>query len=602
MTALSPASQKIWALKYRLANAAGAPVEHAIEDTWDRVATALAVPEAEPARWAGRFRDALTDFRFMPAGRILAGAGTARDVTLCNCFVMGAIPDDMGGIFAHLREAALTLQQGGGIGYDFSTLRPRGAAVQGIGADASGPVSFMAVWDAMCATILSAGYRRGAMMGALACDHPDIEDFVAAKARSGRLTNFNLSVLVTDAFMAAVRADAPWELKFGGIVFRTMPARALWERILRASYDSAEPGVIFIDRVNARNNLGYCETIATTNPCGEQPLPPYGACVLGSVNLAALVARPFASDAALDLEQLAAVVRLGVRMLDNAIDVSRFPLAAQRREAKAKRRIGLGITGLADALILCGLTYGSAEALAATEHWLRHLRRAAYLASTELAAEKGAFPLFDPELYLASANIRELEPELRAAIAAHGMRNGLVTSVAPTGTISLVADNLSSGLEPVYALAYERNILLPDGTRCVEPMTDHAYHLFRQIAGERAALSATFVTAWELAPAAHLAMQAAVQKYIDAAVSKTINLPAEISFGDFRNIYDQAYDLGCKGCTTYRPNAVRGAVLADGGPADGGQAFRRCGKCAAAARIHQEGCDVCTACGDSRCL
>jgi ribonucleoside-diphosphate reductase alpha chain len=471
------------------------------------------------------------------------------------------------------------------------------APVHGIGADASGPVSFMAVWDAMCATILSAGYRRGAMMASLACDHPDIEDFVAAKAQPGRLTHFNLSVLVSDAFMTAVRADAPWELKFGGAVFRTLPARALWERILRASYDSAEPGVIFIDRINARNNLGYCETIATTNPCGEQPLPPYGACVLGSVNLAALVERPFASDAALDLEQLAAVTRLGVRMLDNAIDVSRFPLDAQCREAKAKRRIGLGVTGLADALILCGLTYGSAEALAATERWLCHLRRAAYLASTELAAEKGAFPLFDRDRYLASANVRALEPELRAAIAERGMRNGLVTSVAPTGTISLVADNLSSGLEPVYALAYARNILLPDGTRCVEHMTDHAYRLFRQIEGEQAALPATFVTARELAPVAHLVMQAAVQKYIDAAVSKTINLPAEISFGDFRNIYDQAYDLGCKGCTTYRPNAVRGAVLSDDG-----QAFRRCAKCAAAARIHQEGCDICTACGDSRCL
>ncbi|MGD9983708.1 MAG: adenosylcobalamin-dependent ribonucleoside-diphosphate reductase [Porticoccaceae bacterium] len=597
MAPLSPVSQKIWERKYRFRAPTDAPIERSIEDTWDRVATALAAPEAEPALWAGRFRDALTDFKFMPAGRILAGAGTARDVTLCNCFVMGTIPDDMGGIFEHLREAALTLQQGGGIGYDFSTLRPRGAPVHGIGADASGPVSFMAVWDAMCATILSAGYRRGAMMASLACDHPDIEDFVAAKAQPGRLTHFNLSVLVSDAFMAAVRADAPWELKFGGAVFRTLPARALWERILRAGYDSAEPGVIFIDRINARNNLGYCETIATTNPCGEQPLPPYGACVLGSVNLAALVERPFASDAALDLEQLAAVTRLGVRMLDNAIDVSRFPLDAQRREARAKRRIGLGVTGLADALILCGLTYGSAEALAATERWLLHLRRAVYLASTELAAEKGAFPLFDRDRYLAGANVRALEPELRAAIAEHGMRNGLVTSVAPTGTISLVADNLSSGLEPVYALTYARNILLPDGTRCVEHMTDHAYRLFRQIEGERAALPATFVTARELAPAAHLAMQAAVQKYIDAAVSKTINLPAEISFGDFRNIYDQAYDLGCKGCTTYRPNAVRGAVLSDDG-----QAFRRCAKCAAAARIHQEGCDICTACGDSRCL
>ena len=597
MTAWSPTSERIWALKYRLADAAGQPVEADIEATWDRVAAALAVPEREPAQWAARFRAALADFRFLPGGRILAGAGTERDVTQCNCFVMGTIPDDMGGIFTHLREAALTLQQGGGIGYDFSTLRPRGAPVRGLGADASGPVSFMAVWDAMCATILSAGYRRGAMMGSLACDHPDIEDFIAAKAEPGRLTNFNLSVLVTDAFMAAVRADARWELKFGGTLFRTVPARQLWDRILRASYASAEPGVIFIDRINARNNLGYCETIATTNPCGEQPLPPYGACVLGSVNLAALVERPFERDAALDLNQLAAVTRLGVRMLDNAIDISRFPLPAQRAEALAKRRVGLGITGLADALVMCGLHYGSPAALAAVRRWLAALRRAAYLASTELAAEKGAFPRFDRARYLAGANIRELEPELRAAIAAHGMRNGLVTSVAPTGTISLVADNVSSGLEPIYALSYARQVRLADGSSGTEHLFDHAYRRFRDLRGAQAPLPDTFVTATELAPEAHLQMQALVQEFTDAAVSKTINLPAEIDFAAFRALYDRAYDLGCKGCTLYRPTAVRGAVLGDGGGA-----VRRCAKCAAAARVHQEGCDLCTACGDSRCL
>jgi ribonucleoside-diphosphate reductase alpha chain len=597
MVEWSPVSQRIWRQKYRLDDASGQPVEADIEATWDRVAAALAAPEADPARWAARFRAALADFHFLPGGRILAGAGTERDVTLCNCFVMGTIPDDLGGIFAHLREAALTLQQGGGIGYDFSTLRPRGAPVRGLGADASGPVSFMAVWDAMCATILSAGYRRGAMMGSLACDHPDIEAFVAAKAAPGALTNFNLSVLVSDAFMAAVAADAPWALRFGGHLYRTLPAGELWRKLMRAAYDSAEPGVIFIDRVNARNNLWYCETIATTNPCGEQPLPPYGACVLGSVNLAALVRRPFAADADLDLAALEEITRIGVRMLDNAIDISRFPLPAQRAEALAKRRIGLGITGLADALALCGLRYGSREAQATLRSWLATWRRAAYLASTGLAAEKGAFPLFDREPYLAGANVRQLEPAARAAIARHGMRNGLVTSVAPTGTISLVADNLSSGLEPIYALAYQRQVRRPDGTTATEALLDHAYRRFRDRRGAAAALPDSFVTAAELTLEDHLEVQALVQEYTDAAVSKTINLPAGIEFETFCGIYRRAYELGCKGCTLFRPNPVRGAVLGDGG-----HAVRRCAKCAAAARVHLEGCDLCTACGDSRCL
>jgi ribonucleoside-diphosphate reductase alpha chain len=597
MVAWSPVSQRIWRQKYRLADAAGQPLEANIEATWDRVAAALAVPERGPAPWAARFRTALTDFRFLPGGRILAGAGTERDVTLCNCFVMGAIPDDMGGIFAHLREAALTLQQGGGIGYDFSTLRPRGAPVKGLGADASGPVSFMAVWDAMCATILSAGYRRGAMMGSLACDHPDIEAFIAAKAEPGALTNFNLSVLVSDAFMAAVDADASWALRFDGRIHHRLRARALWEKLLRAAYDSAEPGVIFIDRINARNNLWYCETIATTNPCGEQPLPPYGACVLGSVNLAALVRRPFAADAEFDFEALETVARTGVRMLDNAIEVSRFPLPAQREEALAKRRIGLGITGLADALVMCGLHYGSEAALAEVRRWLVALRRAAYLASTELAAEKGTFPLFERERYLAGANVGTLEPDIRAAIAHHGMRNGLVTSVAPTGTISLVADNLSSGLEPIYALAFERSVRRPDGTLDTEPLLDHAYRRFRDLYGAGAALPDTFVTAAELCAEHHLDMQALVQEYVDAAVSKTINLPEDISFADFCGVYRRAYELGCKGCTVYRPNPIRGTVFSAAG-----HSYRRCAKCAAAARVHLEGCDFCTSCGDSRCL
>ncbi|MEQ9608436.1 MAG: adenosylcobalamin-dependent ribonucleoside-diphosphate reductase, partial [Kiloniellaceae bacterium] len=435
MTKLTALSQEIWDMKYRLKTASGEPVDKTIAETWRRIARALAAAEAPgepegPRRKAmeSQFFSALEDFRFLPAGRIQAGAGTDRKVTLFNCFVMGTIPDDMGGIFEHLKEAALTMQQGGGIGYDFSTLRPKGAVVHGIGADASGPLSFMDVWDAMCRTIMSAGSRRGAMMATLACDHPDIEAFIAAKQEPGRLSMFNLSVLVSDAFMQAVREDQPWDLVFAGTVYRTVPARALWDKIMRATYAAAEPGVIFIDRINQRNNLAYCEDIRATNPCGEQPLPPYGACLLGSVNLMALVKQPFEEGADVDVEALAGLVPTAVRMLDNAIDVSRFPLEAQHQEAHAKRRIGLGITGLADALIACGLRYGSAEAVKATERWLAALRRHAYLASVEIAREKGSFPLYDRDAYLASETIRELDADVREAIAEHGIRNALVTS------------------------------------------------------------------------------------------------------------------------------------------------------------------------------
>jgi ribonucleoside-diphosphate reductase alpha chain len=296
----APIAEQIWDMKYRLKEADGTPIDRTVEDTWRRIARALAEVEAEPAVWEERFYRALEDFRYLPAGRITAGAGTARTVTLFNCFVMGTIPDSMGGIFEALKEAALTMQQGGGIGYDFSTIRPKGAAVSGVAADASGPLSFMDVWDAMCRTIMSAGSRRGAMMATMRCDHPDIEDFITAKSDPARLRNFNVSVLVTDAFMAAVKADGPWELVFDGKVYRTLPARDLWNRIMRSTYDYAEPGVIFIDRINAMNNLAYVETIAATNPCGEQPLPPYGACLLGSINLARLVSDPFGAGAALD--------------------------------------------------------------------------------------------------------------------------------------------------------------------------------------------------------------------------------------------------------------------------------------------------------------
>ena len=561
MKNISSISQQVWDMKYRLKSKDGQPVDKTMDDTFRRVADALAEPEDDHALWSDKFFAAMRDFHFLPAGRILAGAGAGRDVTLFNCFVMGEIPDDMSGIFEALREAALTMQQGGGIGYDFSTLRPKGALVQGVGADASGPLSFMDVWDSMCRTIMSAGSRRGAMMAVMACDHPDILDFIEAKNTPGRLNMFNLSVLVSDAFMQAVKEDATWQLLFDGTVYKSLPARELWDAIMRATFAYAEPGVIFIDRINALNPLSYCETIHATNPCGEQPLPPYGACLLGSINLASLVESPFSNEAGIDEEGLSALVATAVRMLDNAIDISRFPLPAQEDEARAKRRIGLGITGLADALILCGARYGSADAVRLTESWMAALRRAAYLASVELAGEKGAFPLFDAPAYLAGAGTAGLDEDVRQAIEAHGIRNALLTSVAPTGTISLLADNVSSGLEPVFAFQYTRHVLMPDGSRRDEEVSDYAHRLYRRMKGEGAAPTEFFVDAQNLGTRDHLVMQAAIQKFIDSSISKTINCPESISFEDFKEVYMQAFDLGCKSCTTYRPNEITGAVL-----------------------------------------
>lgn len=556
----APIAEQIWDMKYRFKAADGTPIDGTVEDSWRRIARAVAAVEMEPSQWEERFYTALEDFRFLPAGRITAGAGTGRSVTLFNCFVMGTIPDNMGGIFDALKEAALTMQQGGGIGYDFSTIRPRGAEVKGVAADASGPLSFMDVWDAMCRTIMSAGSRRGAMMAVMRCDHPDIEAFIEAKQDAARLRMFNLSVLVTDPFMAAVKADGPWELVFGGKVYRTVQARDLWNRIMRATYDFAEPGVIFIDRINAANNLSYVETIAATNPCGEQPLPPYGACLLGSINLARLVKDPFGKGAALDEEALDDLTRTAVRMMDNVVDASRFPLPEQEAEAKAKRRIGLGVTGLADALLMVGLRYGSEKAAGQTEDWMHRIARAAYLASVDLAKEKGAFPLFDAEKYLASGTMMQMDADVRDAIRTHGIRNALLTSIAPTGTISLYAGNVSSGIEPVFAYAYKRKVLQKDGSRTEEEVVDFAVQLWRMRFGDKP-LPDHFVNAQTLPPLDHVRMQAAAQKWVDSSISKTINCPEEISFEAFKDVYMAAWDQGCKGCTTYRPNAVTGSVL-----------------------------------------
>ncbi|TCS63518.1 LAGLIDADG family homing endonuclease [Varunaivibrio sulfuroxidans] len=936
MAQMASISHQIWDMKYRLKDADGHPVDKGVADTWRRIAKAVAASERNPGDWEDRFYRAMEDFRFLPAGRIVAGAGAGRQVTLFNCFVMGDIPDDMGGIFDALKDAALTMQQGGGIGYDFSTLRPKGARVGGVGADASGPLPFMDVWDSMCRTIMSAGSRRGAMMGVLRCDHPDIEDFIDAKCAPGRMRMFNLSVLVSDDFVRAVKENAPWDLVFDGVVYRTVKARDLWDKVMRATYAYAEPGVIFIDRINRANNLWYCETIHATNPCvtadtwvqtdqgprqvaqlhggpfraivdgrpyesakqgffstgvknilrlttkeghalrltanhpvrkvvrktrhtldsdwvpagnlapgdeivlhdhrsygtwggrgseqegyllgllvgdgalkqdkavlsvwlarsvvnggngaagahgvmdaalaaaltlphradfrgwtevkgrdefrmspgalktlahdmgmapgarnvtpeiertssdfycgflrgffdadgsvqgaqkkgvsvrlaqsdlerlravqrmllrlgvnstiyqdrrpagkrslpdgrggrreyecaanhelvisganlegfaerigfadidkmlrlksalsgykrvlnrerfiatvdvlvadgseevfdvqipganafdanglyvhncGEQPLPPYGACLLGSINLAKMVGDPFTDDAALDVVALRAVVGDAVRFLDDVIDVSNFPLPQQRHEALSKRRIGLGVTGLADALILCGARYGSARGVALCETWFREIERAAYFASVEIAKEKGPFPLFDREKYLRGEKIKGLDADLRAAIAEHGIRNSHLTSVAPTGTISLYADNVSSGLEPVFSFKYSRNVLQPDGARRAEDVVDYAYRQFHRIKGEDAPLTEAFVDAMDLSPKDHLVMQAAAQRFVDSSISKTINVPEDIPFDSFKDIYMQAFDAGCKGCTTYRPNTVTGAVL-----------------------------------------
>ncbi|MDB4842251.1 adenosylcobalamin-dependent ribonucleoside-diphosphate reductase [Planktomarina sp.] len=556
----APIAEQIWDMKYRFKQADGTPIDETVEDSWRRIARALAAVETAAADWEPKFYEALSDFKFLPAGRITAGAGTERSVTLFNCFVMGTIPDSMGGIFDMLKEAALTMQQGGGIGYDFSTIRPKGAKVKGVAADASGPLSFMDVWDAMCRTIMSAGSRRGAMMATMRCDHPDILDFITAKRDPARLRMFNVSVLVTDAFMAAVKADDPWDLLFDGQVYHTLRAVELWDQIMNSTFEFAEPGVIFIDRINQANNLNYCETIAATNPCGEQPLPPYGACLLGSINMARLVSDPFGDQAQLDDAVLADLVATAVRMMDNVVDASRFPLEAQQREAEAKRRIGLGVTGLADALLMVGLRYGSVEAAAQTEAWMHQIARAAYLASVELAKEKGAFPLFDAEGYLASGAMEQMDADVRDAIAENGIRNALLTSIAPTGTISLYAGNVSSGIEPVFAYAYTRKVLQKDGTRSEEEVIDYAVQMWREKMGD-AELPGYFVNAQTLAPLEHVRMQAAAQKWIDSSISKTINCPEDISFEAFKDVYMAAWDQGCKGCTTYRPNAVTGSVL-----------------------------------------
>jgi ribonucleoside-diphosphate reductase alpha chain len=585
---VSPVSRSIWEAKYRYCDERGIH-DHSIEDTWRRVARALAEAEDERREvWEQRFYELLADFRFLPGGRILAGAGTAHRVTLFNCFVMGTIGDSLDGIFDALKEGALTMQQGGGVGYDFSTLRPKGEPARRVGTSASGPVSFMHIWDAMCATILSTGARRGAMMATLRCDHPDIEEFIAAKRTPGALRHFNLSVLVSDEFMEAVQEDAEWPLLFplaegetareetlarrwsGSAtprpcrVVRRVAARALWDRIMRAAYDYAEPGVIFIDRVNRLNNLRHFEAISATNPCGEIPLPPYGACNLGSLNLTRFVHAPFTPAAALDMEAIRATAAIATRLLDNVYQISHFPLPQQADTARATRRLGLGLTGLGDALAMLGMVYGSAGSFALAGRIMETVCHVAYRASIGLAREKGAFPAFRADDYLGGEFVRTLPRDILDGIRQYGIRNSHLTAIAPTGTVSLLANNVSSGLEPIYDFVYTRRIREAGGTIRSAKLEDYAYRLFRQLHGAKALLPPAFVRAAEIAPAAHLEMQAMLQSHVDNSISKTINVPPDYPFEEFRGLYESAYAQGLKGCTTFRPNPVTGQVLVSG--------------------------------------
>ncbi|MEL6570228.1 MAG: adenosylcobalamin-dependent ribonucleoside-diphosphate reductase [Pseudomonadota bacterium] len=556
-----PIAENIWRAKYQYQTASGA-IDQTLEDTWRRIADGLSEVEPEDNRKnvANEIFDAISGFQLLPAGRILAGCGTTRNVTLSNTFVMRTIPDTVSGIMDTIKEAALTMQMGGGLGYDFSTIRPRGALVRGLDCPAAGPVAAMEICDAVCKMLVT-GMGRGAMMGTMRCDHPDIEDFVIAKSDRSRLRNFNLSVMITDAFMEAVKADGPWDLRWDGVVTRTIPAKGLWEKIMRQNYVAAEPGVLFIDRINDLNPMRYAETISATNSCAEQPLPPFGTCPLASINLAQLVAAPFTADARLDHSALRRLTATAVRMLDNTIDVSKYALPEQHDMAQAQRRIGLGVTGVADAIAMLGTKYGSPKAAFLLGSWMQLIQNEAYRASALLAAERGSFPMYNAERHQENAMVQALDTDVQALISAHGLRNATLTTIAPTGTISMLAGNVSSGIEPIFSTSFLRTITNPDGSKSMERVTDYAVWRYGQIAGPNAPLPDVFVTAADLSPEDHVNMQAAAQMWVDSGISKTVNCPEDIPFEDFKGVYQAAYDRGCKGCTTYRPNAVTGAVL-----------------------------------------
>ncbi len=563
-------SVEIWNKKYRYQGNSEIAQDKTIEDTWRRVASSIATRESKKKEWETKFLDILTDFKFMPGGRIIANAGTNRSAaTMFNCYVMNKIPDSIDGIFDTVKDSALTQKQGGGVGFDFSTLRPGGSLITGCEAESSGPLSFMQVLDSTCRTIMSAGQRRGAQMGVMRCDHPDIKKFITAKREKGRLQMFNLSVAITDKFINAVKDKQKWDLIFGGKVYDTMPAIDLWDLIMKSTYDFAEPGFILIDKINQMNNLYYSEDICATNPCGEQPLPPYGACLLGSVNLTKFVKAPFTQKASIDFSEIERVTKIAVRMLDNVIDMSKYPLPQQKKEAQNKRRMGIGITGLADMFIFLGVRYGSPQSVQIAEKVMQTITYAAYESSIVIGQEKEVFPFFDAKKYSSGKFISTLPQELRNDIKKFGLRNSHLTSIAPTGTISLLASNVSSGLEPVFAFSYTRKIRQSHENDVLEvEVADYAFDKYREFIDnpnlKTSELPEYFVSTDQITATEHLDIQAILQKYIDSSISKTINIPGDYPFEDFKDIYMQAYDKGLKGCTTFRPSEhITGVLVKD---------------------------------------
>jgi ribonucleoside-diphosphate reductase alpha chain len=587
-TATQPISHDVLKEKYLKAGESG------FEDVYRRVARALASVEAEAdrAKYEALFLDNL-HAGAIGAGRIMSAAGTDIQATLINCFVQPVGDciqgvDDGGypGIYEALREAAETMRRGGGVGYDFSRIRPRGAEVKATASVASGPCSYINVFDQSCSTVESAGARRGAQMGVLRIDHPDVMDFITAKRTPGRWNNFNVSVGVPDTFMQALGDDQPWELvhrarpsagliaqgafqRADGLwVYQTMAARELWDTVMKSAYDFAEPGILFLDHINQDNNLRYCESIAATNPCGEQPLPPYGCCDLGPIILTRFVRHPFGFDGvpAFDFESFERSVALQVRALDNVLDVTFWPLQQQREESAAKRRIGVGFTGMGNALAMLCLRYDAPDGREMAARIAARMRDAAYAASVALAREKGTFPKFEVEGYLGAGTFASRLPaELQQAIRAHGIRNSHLLSIAPTGTVSLAfADNASNGIEPAFSWMYRRKKRESDGSTTEYAVEDHAWRLYREFGGDVDKLPDYFISALDMPAASHIAMMEAVQPFIDTAISKTVNVPAECPYDDFKGLYLQAWRARLKGLATYRPNSILGAVLETG--------------------------------------